>query len=135
MKLFQNDNLATANIWAEARGELFEGKCAVGEVMRNRMKLKYFSNGTVADTIFRAKQFSGFNDDNPWRHEIFELDDSDQLVRDCFRAWTMSETTGFARGAVLYCNLAIATPVWAIPGDLVATVGKHSFYLPANLRK
>lgn len=135
MKLFLSDNLATANIWAEARGELFEGKCAVGEVMRNRIKTKYFSNGTLSDTIFRADQFSGFNEDTPWRHEIFDIDDSDPVVRECFRAWTMSETTNFARGAVLYCNLAISSPVWATPGDLVAMVGKHSFYLPANLRR
>lgn len=135
MKLFLSDNLATANIWAEARGEPFEGKCAVGEVMRSRMKIKYFSDGTLSDTIFRAKQFSGFNHDTAWRYEIFDIDDSDPVVRECFRAWTMSETTNFTRGAVLYCNLAISSPVWAIPADLVATVGKHSFYLPEYLRR
>lgn len=134
MRLVSDDNLAVMNIWAEARGEPFDGKVAVGEVMRNRMRLKYASNGTLADTIFRRLQFSGFNHDNPWRFQIFALDNADAIVRDCFKAWTLSEHTNYTGGAVLYCNESLVHPIWATDEDRVARVGAHSFFLPRKLR-
>ncbi len=134
MRLFSDDNLATANIWAESRGESYIGKIAVGEVMRNRMRLKYFSNGTVADTVFRAKQFSGFNDGNPWRNVIFTIDTDFIDVQECLKAWIESETSNYAKGAVLYANLNIVHPIWAMPSDLVSEIEAHSFFLPSNLR-
>jgi N-acetylmuramoyl-L-alanine amidase len=134
MRIFSDDTLAVANIWAEARGEPFAGKCAVGEVMRNRMRRKFFSNGTLADTIFRKLQFSGFNHDNPWRFEIFLLDGHDPIVRDCLAAWIKSESTNYAKGAVLYCNERLCCPSWALAADRVAIVGMHSFFLPERVR-
>jgi len=128
VKLFNDDNLATANIWAEARGEPFDGKVAIGEVMRARMNKNYFSNGTLADTVFRPYQFSALNNDNPWRWKMFTLDDSDAVVRECFRAWTISETTDLTKGALLYCNPRSAHPIWAKPEKLLAEIASHNFY-------
>lgn len=130
MRLFEDDDLAVANIWAEARGETFEGKVGVAEVMRNRMKRKYASNGTVASTIFWPWQFSGFNTDNEWRSKIFELDNADAVVRQCFEAWKASEHTDLTHGAVLYCNLNIlrVPPRWAREDKKLAVIGQHSFF-------
>jgi len=130
MRLVTDDNLAVMNIWAEARGETLEGKVGVAEVMRNRMKRHYASDGTVASTIFWPWQFSGFNTDNQWRSRIFELDNSNVIVRECFDAWVRSETTNLTHGAVLYCNLNIlrTPPRWARPDRLLAEIGQHSFF-------
>lgn len=135
MNLFSQDAIAVSNIWAEARGEPYPGKIAIGEVMRNRMKHKYSSNGTISDTVFRPYQFSGFNTDNPWRYDIFNINDSDPIVRDCINAWIDSARTNLACGAVLYCNWSLVQPSWATYEDLVATIGNHSFFLPQELRK
>lgn len=130
MRLFNDDNLAVANIWAEARGESIEGKIAVGEVMRTRTLRRYASNGTLASTIFWPKQFSGFNTENDWRHAIFELDSADADVRECYEAWMKSETSDLTKGAVLYCNLNAvkSIPSWARPDRWIVDVGQHSFF-------
>lgn len=130
MRLFTDDNLAVANIWAEARGEIYQGKIGVAEVMRNRMKRRYASDGTVASTVFWPYQFSGFNTDNEWRAKIFELDNADAIVRSCYDAWIASEKSDLTHGAVLYCNLNIlrSPPRWARPEKLLAEIGQHSFF-------
>ena len=63
MKLFDDDALAIATIWQEAEGEPYDAKVAVGEVIRERMRRKYNSDGTIAGTVGRRFQFSAFNDD------------------------------------------------------------------------
>ena len=61
MRLVSDDAWAIMNIWIEARGEPYEGRVAVGRVMRNRMRLKFFSDGTVSNTVLYPYQFSGWN--------------------------------------------------------------------------
>lgn len=131
MKLFTDENLAVANIWAEARGESLDGKIAVAEVIRTRTKRSYASNGTLVSTIFWPYQFSGFNTDNKWRWKIFDLDNADPIVRQCHEAWVKSATTDLTCGAVLYCNLQILkeAPRWARPEKQVAEIGSHTFYV------
>lgn len=128
MKLIQPDALAIVTIWQEARGEPYEGKIAVGEVIRNRMGRNYSSDGTVAGTIARPYQFSGWNPLDPNFLPSLKLDDADPLVIDCIRAWNESKTTTYAKGAVLYCNLNLARPYWAKQEKLVTKIGEHSFF-------
>ena len=130
MRLFQPDHLGVAVVYGESRGEPFEGKVAVGEVVRNRTKAKYFSNGDIASTVFWPKQFSSMNDDNHWRWMLFVLDDNDPVVRECFKAWTMSAKSTLAAHALLFCNLSLCHPNWAKDEDRVAVFGHHTFYLP-----
>ena len=47
-------------VWDEASGEPYEGKVAVARVIHNRMAAKYQSDGTVAGTVLKKFQFSGF---------------------------------------------------------------------------
>lgn len=136
-RMFSDEAIAVATIWAEARSEPLEGKVAVAEVIRNRMKLGYFSKGTVATTVFRALQFSCFNHDNPWRPVIFELDWDSPAVQECRQAWQLavggSNTVG---EAVLYHTVAPPgpvkhwPPVWATAPQVVAvkTIARHVFY-------
>jgi spore germination cell wall hydrolase CwlJ-like protein len=130
MKLFNEEAFAIATIWQEARGESYDGKCAVGEVIRNRMKRRYTSDGTVLGTTLRPFQFSGWNTQDPNRIPALRLDDSDPLVQECKRAWQDSENTNFSKGAVLYLNPEAVNrmPDWVANTVRVAIVGAHHFY-------
>jgi spore germination cell wall hydrolase CwlJ-like protein len=128
--LVQPDALAVITIWQEARGESYEGKLGVAEVIRNRMQRNYSSDGTVAGTVLKPYQFSAFLPGDPNLIPSFKIDDTDPIVIDCIRAWNESKTTNRTNGAVLYCNLKILerAPNWAIARNKVAEIGEHTFY-------
>jgi cell wall hydrolase len=128
MRLISDDRLGTITIWQEARNQSFEGMCAVGEVIRRREKTKYNSDGTMAGTIGRAWQFSGWNFNDPNFVPSLLLDDTDPVVHDCMRAWYASETTNYSKGAVLYCTRAVSPP-WARADKMVTEIGDHRFFV------
>ena len=129
MRLISDDALATLTIWQEARNQTFIGMCAVGEVIRNRMARRYNSDGTVAGTVCRAWQFSGWNTQDPNRVPSLKLDDSDPLVQLCRKAWYTSQATTYAKGAVLYLNKSIADATWAKEENKVAVIEDHTFFV------
>lgn len=128
--LIQPDALAIVTIWQEARGESYAGKCAVGEVIRNRMKRGYSSDGTVAGTVLKPWQFSGWESGDVNRIKSLKIDDLDPLVRECIKAWNESKLSTYANGAVLYCNLNAVQvrPGWARDDKRVAEIGAHTFF-------
>lgn len=134
MRLITDSALGYIAVWAESEGEPFEGKCAVAEVMQRRQRLKYQSDGTVAGTIAKRFQFSFFNDDpgdNARLIRALQLDSDDPIVLDCIRAWNAVSLPNYVEivpGAVLYCNLAVVQPPWAIGANFVRSIGRHSFY-------
>ena len=134
MRLISDTALAVLTIWQEARNQPHEGKVAVAEVIRNRMKERYSSDGTVAGTVARAYQFSGWNTKDPNRVPSLQLDDSDPVVKECLRAWLEANTNGtnYAQGALLYLNPSIlpVLPAWVRNSDKVAEIGDHVFYYP-----
>ena len=131
MRLITDDRLATITIWQEARNQSQSGKIAIGEVIRRRAALKYNSDGTIAGTVARRYQFSGWNTDDPNRIPSLALDDSDPIVHDCMTAWYKSEHTNITNGAVLYCNLAALKkrPTWARDDKQVAVIDDHTFFV------
>lgn len=131
MRLVPADSWAVLTIWQEARGESHEGRVAVGEVIRNRMRLRYSSDGTVEGTVLRPYQFSGWNTKDPNRIACAALDTSDPTVADCARAWAESAVSTVTRGAVLYYNPdAVAeTPAWARGERRLTVIGRHHFFM------
>jgi len=131
MRLISDEALAVLTVWQEARNQSFIGKCAVGEVIRNRMHRHYNSDGTVPGTVCRAWQFSGWNTQDPNRVPSLKLDDNDPMVQECMKAWRTSQATSYARAAVLYLNKSIVDPLpdWARDDKQVAVIGAHTFYL------
>lgn len=133
MKLILDEALAALTIWTEAQGEIYDGKIAVGEIIRRRMAKRYSSDGTVAGTVARRYQFSAWNDDkgnNDLLIRALKLDDGDMVVRACIAAWRDSARSTLTGNALLYCNLSIAQPTWADPSKLVVKIGAHSFFRP-----
>lgn len=124
-----DENLAALTVYLEARGESFAGKLAVAAVIRNRMKMKYHSDGTIKGTVLRRKQFQPWNRRRP--HQV-RVDMSQKHMQDSLLAWRLvQDGRNVVDGAVLFYNPRIArTPGWATVGHKVATIGGHEFYIP-----
>jgi spore germination cell wall hydrolase CwlJ-like protein len=141
-------------VWDEAAGEMHEGKVAVAKVVYNRMALHYQSDGTVQGTVLAPNQFSGFwfsMFNGRYVRDCWTLPEalakaarmlneaSQQAIwPDCQLAAEQA-STGFQGGpewqkleaepkTVLYANLAISNPAWAMPENKVATIGHHTFF-------
>ena len=133
VRLIPDHVLAAITLWAEARGEPWDGQIAVAEVIRNRTAQKHFSDGTVASTILWPYQFSCWNTKDPNRAKMFGLLHGDKLAEQCIRAWNDAMAgTDFTKGALFYVNLdAVAeTPSWIAECVQTVKIGRHRFYKP-----
>jgi spore germination cell wall hydrolase CwlJ-like protein len=130
MRLISDDSLAIVTIWQEARNQSYEGKCAVGEVIRKRAATRYNSDGTIVGTVLRRYQFSGWEHGDPNFIPSFRIDDSDPIVKECKEAWLNSVNTNYSLGAVLYYNPQIVTtpPSWATADNFLIRIGDHEFF-------
>lgn len=131
MRLIPDDAIAVATIWAEARGEPVEGMIAVGEVILERMRRKFMSNGTLVGTVFRPYQWSCWNTTDPNRIKALQIDDTTTSVTAAKEAWEKAKAgSRIAEGAVFYLNESIVHPLpsWAKASNRVATIGRHTFY-------
>ncbi len=149
--------LAALCIATEAAGEPYEGKVAIGLVIRKRMAALFFSDGTIAGTILRKLQFSAFwSDYVGGKYQVVCNTAADAearaqvllaryqlqpgVMRQCAAAWADSAPDGTFSGgpqfqklkaeprALLYCNPVISSPDWATPDKLVAEIFHHSFF-------
>ncbi|MCA9454432.1 MAG: cell wall hydrolase [Nitrospiraceae bacterium] len=122
-----DDILAALTIYLEAGGESFAGKLAVAAVIRNRMALKYHSDGTVKGTVLRAKQFEPWMGRNP---EEVDFDQTNRIMQDSLLAWrVVQDGRTVVDGAVLFYNpQLVKTPRWAQFNRKVAKIGGHEFF-------
>lgn len=131
MRLVSDDLLGIVTLFQEAEGESYPGKVAVAEVILRRTARRYMSDGTVAGTVLRPFQFSGWNTGSTNRIRSLKLNDDDPAVRECIRAWNHakagSNTTG---NAVHYFNPELCFPDWARGAEVVAEIGNHRFVIP-----
>ena len=134
-RLIDPDDLAVATILMEAESESYEGKLAVAQVIRNRMRLRYASDGTVASTVLWPLQFSCWNHNNTRRDDVCNYGLSDDRVLEAQRAWTESGHGGpLPFTAVLYHTAARPTrdglwpPKWAENAKRETKIGAHVFY-------
>lgn len=133
MRLIPDDIWATLTIWQEARNQPPEGQIAVGEVIWRRTQQHYMSDGTVAGTVLKALQFSGWNAGDPNRVTAAQLDDADPVVQHCAAAWAQAKSgSNYSKGALLYLNPDVLDrlPGWVKNCDEVAVIGAHHFYVP-----
>ena len=131
MLLIADDLWAILTIWQEARGESYEGKLAVARVIRNRMRLKYASDGTAAGTVLLPYQFSGWNSKGGDRLHAAKINSDDPVVKDCTQAWLASviKDPGIGNAVLYYNPHAVPTiPAWAVEVKRVTTIGKHIFF-------
>jgi N-acetylmuramoyl-L-alanine amidase len=105
-------------IHAEARGESFEGKVAVGAVVLNRVKSPLFPD-TIAAVIYQTGQFSPVADGS------INLEPDAESIRAAHCAASGWDPTG---GALFFYNPAKVSArnyVWSRPVETV--IGNHTF--------
>jgi spore germination cell wall hydrolase CwlJ-like protein len=120
--------LAVATIRGEAESESFNGKVAVGFVIRERMRLKFYSKGDVASTVLFPFQFSFWNTDSKRRDDICSSLLEDPQTKEALQAWIASSSTDvLPPGTVLY-HADYVMPNWAAESVRVAQIGRHLFY-------
>lgn len=124
MRLISDFALAVICIWQEARSEPNEGKVAVGEVIRNRMKKK---GQNVAQVVLAPLQFSGMNAHDVNRVPSFQIEDTDPVVVSCANAWLVSATSNLTNGALNYFNPKTSDPMWASELQNPVMIGSHLF--------
>lgn len=104
-------------IHAEARGEIYVGKVAVGAVILNRVASPDFPN-TIYGVIYQPWAFTAVHDGQI----NLEPDSSAyQAAQDAMNGWDPTY------GCLFYYNPAVATSSWIFSRQVVTTIGKHVF--------
>lgn len=120
----RGDNIGRGDIYtlaraihAEARGEPYVGKVAVGAVILNRVKHPSFPN-TIAGVIYQPRAFTAVDDG-----QINIAPDSEAIraATDAMNGW---DPTG---GAIYYFNPAKSTSKWIWSRPVVTVIGDHRF--------
>lgn len=125
MRLLSDFALGVMTVWAEARGESFAGKIAVGNVIRNRCAK---AGKSVAEIVLAKGQFSCFWWKDPNFIPAHVIDDTDLTVKLCADAWLRSEETKLVEDATIYYADSIEAPEWVERCEFVAQIGRHTFY-------
>lgn len=104
-------------IFAEARGESFEGQVAVGAVILNRVEDPRFPD-TIKEVVFEPGQFTPVNGD-----KINFVPDRKAYMA----AEAALKGKDPTNGALYYYNPKIATDKWIKTRQIIKNIGNHSF--------
>jgi spore germination cell wall hydrolase CwlJ-like protein len=146
-RLISEDTLGLLTVWMEARGEDFEGQVMVAEVIVERMRTRYASDGTVEGTVLVPGQFACWAPSSRQRILAMRCQVDDPVIEQCARAWRRARygtEPRLAAGANHYLNIELTRalrpdgtlPSWAAdPSDstrlreanVVARRGRHTF--------
>jgi N-acetylmuramoyl-L-alanine amidase len=128
-RILSDDDLAILCIFAEARGEPYEGQVAVANVIRHRTAKKYFSDGTVTSTVTWPHQFSWMNTQDKQRCRVLSACWNEPGIKSAEAAWHESARTDEVPEALMY-HADYVDPWWAKAEgiELVKRIGRHLFY-------
>ena len=110
-------NLLAKLVYAESRGEPYEGQVAVASVVLNRVKSSSFPN-TIAGVIYQEGAFSVVSDG---QINLAPNDTAKKAAQDAINGWDPSY------GAIYYFNPSTATNKWIWSRPLTVVIGKHRF--------
>jgi len=113
----EDEELLARIIYAEARGESFEGKVAVGAVVLNRLQHPDFPK-CIKDVVYQRGQFTAVED------KQIDLTPDESAYR---AAEAALEGQDPSKGAIYYYNPKIATDSWIKKRNIVCSIGNHRF--------
>jgi N-acetylmuramoyl-L-alanine amidase len=124
--------IAARTVWAEARGEGFDGMVAVAWALKNRWlstKGQFAKDNTLATACLRHRQFSAWNAEDANFEVMQRVGDDDPWFRLCVSAVNeaLNGHTDPIKGSCHYHAESI-TPEWACGHISVTQVGHHLFY-------
>ena len=132
MTLDYQTGLAVATLWQEARGEDQAARVAVAWVIKNRIAQLYDSDGTIAGTVLKRWQFSGWMSATIARQALRATGAGGSLIEDLSAAWHGAGAgPDPTRGAVLYYSPATMlgrAPRWAARAPYLTTIGPFRLY-------
>lgn len=125
--------LVVLTILQEASSESLEGMTVVAEVIRDRSRNKFNSDGTLVGTVLADRQFSGWNANDSNRIRVAKLDLSSPVVSMAIRAYVnaFEHNTNYAMGANLYhADYMNPYPEWTKSPNVtrLGQVGHHILY-------
>ena len=106
-------------IYAEARGESYQGQVAVGAVVLNRVKSSSFPN-TISGVIYQPYAFTCVNDG---QINLSPNNTALKAAKDAMNGWDPTY------GCLYYYNPKVATSSWIYSRPTVVTIGNHVFAL------
>ena len=104
-------------VYAESRGEPYQGQVAVASVVLNRVKSSSFPN-TIAGVIYQSGAFSVVSDG---QINLTPNDTAKKAAQDAINGWDPSY------GAIYYFNPSTATNKWIWSRPVTVVIGKHRF--------
>ena len=110
-------NLLARVVYAEARGEPYEGQVAVAAVTLNRVKSSSFPN-TLAGVVYQSGAYDAVTDG---QINLTPNSTAKKAAQDAMNGWDPSY------GALYYFNPATATNKWIWSRPMTVTIGKHRF--------
>lgn len=126
-------------MWGEARGQSEEGMRAVGHVIRNRWLAK--RNGAhVTDTVSAAWQFSAWNDGDPNRAAMLNVEALPKDSED-YRLWLAAKRlaaeilagrSADPTGGALFYHTTAVQPAWSSGVAPITQIGSHLFFRAAR---
>jgi spore germination cell wall hydrolase CwlJ-like protein len=126
-KKYSDMEIVAATICAEAGGEPYAGKVAVGDVIATRA-IK--SNTSLRTVCLASKQFSCWNNRGTMELRMQTMRKHPAWDECVTIAHKISEP-GYkpASPATHYANLALCSPAWAAAMKRIAVVGRHTFFV------
>lgn len=149
----KDEDLLALNVYEESALEIPDGKAAVARVVKNRMALKFMSDGTMEGTVLAKDQFSWAWFDfkqGKYTRVAWDLEGAQHIAAEklavasqkslaACRTIADSVMAGTYTGlfydmltddAVNYLNPKIVPklPEWATEDKLVCIIGHHNFY-------
>lgn len=103
---------------AEAKGESFEGKVAVGNIILNRVKSSEFPD-TIRDVVYQPRQFQ------PVYNGAINEEPSEEAIKAAYACLN----TNVVGDALYFYNPNTATDSWIRTRSVVKTIGSHRFSL------
>ena len=110
---------SSSDLYAEARGEPYEGQVAVAAVILNRVESASFPN-TISGVIYQPGAFTAVSDG---QINLSPNDTAYKAAQDALNGWDPTY------GCLYYYNPATATSSWIWSRQTVVTIGKHVFAL------
>ena len=110
-------NLLAKLVYAESRGEPYEGQVAVASVVLNRVKSSSFPN-TIAGVIYQEGAFSVVSDG---QINLAPNDTAKKAAQDAINGWDPSY------GAIYYFNPNTASSKWIWSRPVTVVIGNHRF--------
>ena len=130
--LWADLDLGARTVAGEARGLSVEGQRAVACAIVNRAIVRHRGELHIAGVVLEPWQFSCWNQGDPNRLVICELQPGDVVYRRALAAFLFAlEVCGKAgdpvKGATHYWHESIPVPAWARGVPLLAAFEGHSF--------